>query len=117
MESFKWEAKALLGNKTVEQILTTDIDIRSEKIKLTKFLSEYDMNYVPYHLKSHPYLTLLEMARHSKELFEIPYTIIEDDLPKIKPRHYSITNDPFFDSESLKFIEETQSFEVCFTLH
>jgi type I restriction enzyme R subunit len=32
----KWESKALIGNKTVLEMLTNDIDIVSEKIKLAK---------------------------------------------------------------------------------
>ena len=76
-------------------------------MKLTKFLSEYDMESVPSYIKDHPYLTVLDLAKHTKEMPELPFTIIEDDLPKIKPRHYSIVNDPFFDTESSKFIHET----------
>ena len=98
IDSFKWDPKSLLGNKTVEEILTYDIDIKSENLKLTKFLSEYDLLSVPSSLKNHPYLTLMDLAKNASEVPELPFTIIEDDLPKIKPRHYSITNDPFFDT-------------------
>lgn len=92
-------------------MLTLEIDIRSEKLKLTKFLSEYDLQYIPEDLKNHPYLTLYEFASHKDRLEGIPYSIIEDDLPKIKPRHFSIVNDPFSDKE------KSNQFKICFTVH
>lgn len=43
----KWGPDELLGNKTVKEMLINDIDIISEKIKLTKFHSEYDLTFLP----------------------------------------------------------------------
>lgn len=53
-----------MGNNTVEHLLKYDIDIISERIKLSKFLSEYDMEFLPEDLKSRPYLTLMDLAKH-----------------------------------------------------
>ena len=39
----QWDPKALIGNKTVREMLINDIDIKSEKLKLSKFHSEYDL--------------------------------------------------------------------------
>ena len=47
----KWDERALLGNKTIKEMLTFDIDIRSEKLKLSKFHSEYDLTFLPDSLK------------------------------------------------------------------
>ena len=38
-----WDPKILIGNKTVREMLINDIDIKSEKLKLSKFHSEYDL--------------------------------------------------------------------------
>ena len=91
-----WDEKSLIGNKTVREMLINDIDIKSEKLKLSKFHSEYDMQFLPDGLKNHPYLTFMDYAAHPEKLKEIPYSIVEDDLPKIKPRYFSILNDPFY---------------------
>jgi sulfite reductase alpha subunit-like flavoprotein len=54
---------------------------------------------------------LIDFASHEKRLEGIPYSIIEDDLPKIKPRHFSILNDPFGNNE------KANKFKICFTVH
>jgi hypothetical protein len=105
----KWESKALIGNKTVLEMLTNDIDIVSEKIKLAKFHSEYDLKFLPEDLKSAHHLTLRDFAAHPGKLEDIPYSILEDDLPKIKPRHFSITND--------LVTSKRKRFRFCFTFH
>ncbi len=79
------------------------MDIVSEKLKLSKFMSEYDMESLPLEIKNHLHLTLVEFAKYSDQLPEIPYSILEDDVPKIKPRHYSITNDPYYNEETKSF--------------
>lgn len=107
-----WDETALIGNKTVREMLTQDIDIRSEKLKLSKFLSEYDMQYIPEELKKDPYLTLMRFVSHKDRLEGIPYSIIEDDLPKIKPRYFSIVNDPYPGTDS-----KSKTFLICFTVH
>lgn len=76
-------------------MLTLDIDIKSEKLKLSKFHSEYDLKFLPESLKINPYLTFLDYAQDPDRFKEIPFSIIEDDLPKIKPRFFSIVNDPY----------------------
>ena len=92
-----WDPKILIGNKTVREMLINDIDIKSEKLKLSKFHSEYDLQFLPDELKNYPYLTFKDYALHSDRIKDIPYSIIEDDLPRIKPRFFSILNDPFYD--------------------
>jgi hypothetical protein len=92
----------LIGNLTVEDYLRTEIDVKTEKIKLSKFLSEYDMTFLPEDLKNKPHLTLMDFASHPGRLKGIPFSILEDDLPKIKPRHYSIVNDPYYNKENNK---------------
>lgn len=113
----KWDKNALIGNYTVEQLLTSEIDIQSEKIKLTKFLSEYDMSFMPEELVKHPHLTLKDLASHPKKIEGIPFSIVEDDLPKIKPRHYSITNDPYYNLDTNTIGEKSHIFTFCFTVH
>jgi len=43
---------------------------------------------------------LRDFAKKAPTTFEVPFAILEDDLPKIKPRYYSIANDPFYDEET-----------------
>jgi sulfite reductase alpha subunit-like flavoprotein len=112
---FGWDPKTLIGNKTVKEMLTHDIDIKSEKIKLKKFHSEYDMQFLSEDLKSHPYLTFSDYAMHPGRIKEIPFSIIEDDLPKIRPRYFSIVNDPYHTEDLKKHHEKSRKFKICFT--
>lgn len=82
-------------------------------MKLSKFHSEYDLQYLAEEIKSAPYLTFHDYASHPKKYDGIPYSIIEDDLPKIRPRHYSISNDPFGPGE----ISSANEFRLAFTVH
>jgi sulfite reductase alpha subunit-like flavoprotein len=83
----------------VSELLRHEVDIFSEKLKLSKFHSEYDMKFLPEDLKYAEYLTLKDYASHPGRCEDVPFSILEDDLPKIKPRHFSISNDPFGPSE------------------
>jgi sulfite reductase alpha subunit-like flavoprotein len=65
--------------------LRHSIDIRSEKIKFSKF--NKDDTRV---------MSLLEYIEFDKSGFKIPVSSIEDELPRIKPREYSIINDPYY---------------------
>ena len=47
IQQMKWGQDELIGNKTVKEMLINDIDIISEKIKLNKFHSEYDLTFLP----------------------------------------------------------------------
>ena len=60
-------------------------------------------------------MTFLGFALHVNK--DISYSILEDDLPKIKPRYYSIVNDPFFDNDTRKIIDKGKLLKICFTLH
>ena len=53
---------------------------------------------------------------HPGRIKEIPYSIIEDDLPKIKPRYFSIVNDPYHTEDLKKHNEKSKKFKVCFTV-
>eukprot|EP00347_Sterkiella_histriomuscorum_P000792 403374487 len=117
IDQFKWNRTALIGNNTIEELLRTEIDIVSEKIKLSKFLSEYDLKFLQKDLLEHPYLTLKEFAKNPPSTFEIPNSILEDDLPKIKPRYYSIINDPFYDKDQKELKEKGDIFEICLSTH
>lgn len=110
-----WEAKAFIGNKTVKEMLTHDIDLKSEKLKLSKFHSEYDLTFLPEDLKQNPHLTFYDYASHPGRIQEIPHSIIEDDLPKIKARHFSIVNDPFSSTLSSDH-DKGRLFKLCFTV-
>ena len=67
---------------------------------MSKFLSEYDLKFIDQEHLENQHLTLLDFAKKPPTTFEIPYSVLEDDLPKIRARYYSIANDPFIDKES-----------------
>ena len=67
LKQMKWDGSAYIGNKTVKQMLIHDIDLRTEKLKLSKFHSEYD-TFLPEDLKSYPHLTFMDYALHSGRL-------------------------------------------------
>ena len=54
---------------------------------------------------------------HPGRMKDIPYSIVEDDLPKIKPRYFSIVNDPYHGEELKKHHEKSKRFKLCFTVH
>lgn len=58
INQFNWNPKALIGNYTVEELLINEIDIKSERLKLNKFMTDYDLEFLHDDLKKHPYLTL-----------------------------------------------------------
>ena len=80
-------------------------------------MSEYDLKDLPTELISHQYLTLKVLAAFVDKLPPIPYSILEDDVPKIKARHYSITNDPYYDTKNSLETEKAHRFKICLTLH
>lgn len=108
-----WDPKTFIGNKTVRDILQHDVDIVSERLKLSKFHSEYDMKFLPEDLKNAEHLTFKDYAAHPGRCENVPFSILEDDLPKIKPRHFSISNDPFKGPSE----HTSKHFRVCFTVH
>lgn len=95
-------------------MLINDIDIKSEKLKLSKFHSEYDLQYLPDDIKNNSYLTFKDYAAHPEKIKDIPCSIIEDDLPRIKPRYFSILNDPFYNEG--KHHDKSKTFKICFSV-
>ena len=78
-------------------------------------MSEYDLEFMPKDLTSNSHLTLLDLAEHPNKIEGIPHDILEDDLPKIRPRYYSITNDPYYINDSLS--DRADTLRICFTKH
>ena len=74
--------------------MISDVDIRSEKINLKKLEIKNDV------VKPDEHITLLELAERvlseGHEL-KLPQYIVEENtiISRIKPRFYSIINDPF----------------------
>lgn len=117
VKAFDWSPDELLGNKTVKELLTEQIDITTQKVNLDKL---FDVARNPgardfvkaIKQKYDDHVTLLELSEEfleAKPDFEVPLFSLEEQsmIPKIKPRFYSIVNDPFESSEranSLKFI-------------
>ena len=50
----------------------------------------------------------MDYTAHPGRIKDIPYSIIEDDLPKIRPRYFSIVNDPIPNKGKV--------FKICFTV-
>ena len=40
IKAFAWTEDELIGNKTIREMLTTDVDIRSQKCNLTKIFED-----------------------------------------------------------------------------
>lgn len=87
IEAFGWKENELLGNKTVREMLTQDVDVRSQKI---------NMPLAPELVEKYGgFVTLLDLAEENIKIEQ--YKI--EDLPRIKPRFYSIVNDPYPNNE------------------
>ena len=123
IEFFDWDREMLIGNKTLEEMLLTEIDIASRKVNL-KSLSESilmvsedassELESLLSEAEASKY-TLLELVEHCKpfveEKFMLPELAVES-LPRIKNRYFSILFDPYQGSES-----ECDTLTLCFTLH
>jgi len=97
IEAFKWRADELIGNKTLKELLVSDVDIRSEKVNLKKLDVKIAMD--------DDHISLLEIAEKVLERgleITLPQYIVEESsiIPRIKPRFYSIINDPFVENMS-----------------
>jgi sulfite reductase alpha subunit-like flavoprotein len=93
IEKFGWKENDLIGNKTVREMLTNDIDIRSQKVAFE----------LPASLQG-GFVTLLDLVAVPD--FKLEQYVLED-LPKMKPRLYSIVNDPF----PVAGVEKTKNLE------
>ena len=98
--------------------------MRSQKINIEKVfdnpkLVEENQNFIQsIREKYDGFVTLLDFATEwieskMQEKVKLPYHILEDSgvIPQIKPRFYSIVNDPFPNGES-----KTQKLEFAFSL-
>ena len=94
ISAFGWKENELIGNKTLKELLISDVDIRSEKMNLKKVDVVVEQDHV----------TLLELAelviQGKVQNVKLPQYIVEESniLPRIKPRFYSIINDPFVEN-------------------
>ncbi|CDW81838.1 UNKNOWN [Stylonychia lemnae] len=117
IEKFKWDRNALIGNDTVYDLLQKSVDIVSEKLKLSKVLTDYDLQFLPEEAKESKHITLKDFSEYTVKFDQIPFSILEDDVPKIKERYYSIINDPFYDEKEKQVVETSHTFKICFGLH
>ena len=93
MESFGWDKDELIGNKTVEQVLREVIDIQTKNVKVNKLI---DMTKIEDELKQQLNdCTLIDLAERLN--YKVPIYMLEEPsiIPHIKPRFYSISEDPF----------------------
>ena len=113
IKAFGWNESELVGNKTVKQLLCQDVDIKSQRVNLSKLWPSADAGAAPFKeyvdkLKASPrdeIVCLLDIAKdflQNEDLAKckdaaIPQYMIEEAqiIPRIKPRFYSIVNDPF----------------------
>lgn len=106
IRAFGWQRQALIGNFTVKELLTTQVDMVSSPINLLKLFPETDeagLKMVKEMQSRHdPFMTLLELADEFDALGDssrlcLPQYMIEEAhlIPRIKPRLYSIINDPY----------------------
>lgn len=130
IKAFGWNESELLGNKTVKQLLCEDIDIRSQKVNLNKLWPNAPEN-PPSPLKEYmdkkkesqreEIVCLLDIAKDylanddlaKCQEAQLPQYLVEEAhiIPKIKPRFYSIVNDPF---EGMT-VKKTKQLEIMFS--
>ena len=117
IQAFNWNATELVGNKTVKQLLQEDVDIRSAKVNIDKLWEDVAKGKVakdgPFreyfnNLKSLPKDAIVSLHDIAKFFIEnpeianlqdakVPQYMVEEShiIPRIKPRFYSVANDPF----------------------
>jgi len=127
IKAFGWNESELIGNKTVKQMLCEDVDIRSQKVNLDKLWPQGSSEEGPLKefiaLLRRTYagadiLCVLDFARElvklgeagKAEAFEVPQYMVEEThvMPRIKPRFYSIVNDPFMGGS----VKKTKTLEI-----
>ena len=99
--AFGWQSDQLIGNLSVHQMLTDKIDIRSKKLSNLKSLLESAENLqqvqqtIDTVLQSAKRFTLLELAEAlDGTQVKLPVYLLEDQMPLLQKRFYSVTNDP-----------------------
>jgi len=108
IRAFGWQADELLGNMTVEELLSSQIDIRSKKISKQKILTqatnlEEAGPLIDSLIAEDRKYTLLELAQkleRDQALIRLPSFLLEGDFTKVQKRFYSIVNDPFSSPEA-----------------
>lgn len=104
--AFGWKENELIGNRTVKETLIDVVDIRTYKVNLEKMFKDVkgtDEAVAAFKAKYSGTVTLLDLAEEYildetlKTKMPIPQYMIEEShiIPRLKPRFYSITNDPF----------------------
>lgn len=104
IEAFDWDPEEYLGNDTIRQLLLNNVDIRTQKVDPKKL---YDQDTYQPNLDqinaifaiAKPYTTLIDLANHYKSQPGLSASLpiasfILEELPSIKPRFYSLANDP-----------------------
>lgn len=107
IEAFGWKKDELMGNKSVKEMLMMDCDIRTSKVNLDKMFQGHDDKVAAIKEKYSKTATLLDLAEEyilDKSLLDkmplAQYMIEERNIiPRLKPRFYSITNDPYPNNE------------------
>jgi len=116
IEALGWNKEELIGNDTVEEMLTGSIDVKTRKVHLKALCKEIGISedglLVDHDLKS--FTTLLDLCHLKQHEIQLPSYLVEEDkiLPRIKPRFYSLASDPY-DADATT----TNRIKVCFTLH
>ena len=104
--AFGWKENELIGNKSVKEMLISEVDIRTYKVNLEKMFKDVkgtDEAVAAFKTKYSGTVTLLDLAEEYildetlKTKMPIAQFMIEEShiIPRLKPRFYSITNDPF----------------------
>lgn len=104
--AFGWKENELIGNKSVKEMLISDVDIRTSKVNLEKMFKDvkgHEETVATIKTKYSGTVTLLDLAEEYlldeglKSKMPIAQFMIEENhiIPRLKPRFYSITNDPF----------------------
>ena len=123
IEFFDWDREMLIGNKTLEEMLLTEIDIASRKVNLKSVAESIlmvsedassELESLLSAAEASKY-TLLELVEHCKPFVEEKFMLSElavESLPRMKNRYFSILFDPYQGGES-----ECDTLTLCFTLH
>jgi len=120
IKAFGWDEDEYLGNYTIKELLTTQVDIRSRKIKnLTKLTN----GVIPEAKDVKHQYSLLEFAMSPQvkaQQVKLPSVVLDGDMPTIRTRYYSIVSDPHYECIQAKTDRtkwETKSCRVAFNVH
>jgi sulfite reductase alpha subunit-like flavoprotein len=121
INAFGWTPTQLIGNDTIADLILKTIDLRSQKISIEKVIGKEECEKKKERIEEiqkecRGYVTLMDLATLSP--LHLPMHLLEEStiIPRIKPRFFSVINDPFTGIGNIDLTSKGKDVELLFNL-